>query len=491
VTDKGSGGAAWRFAACGLFVAIISLAPRSAAAEKVLVNAGGWEVFTDGRAGGFASYSYGDAYPQQVQEVVVTTDPTTGMQTKTLYPISQPLGGGFPAVAQTQQIDPDLPGYNTQGHIDMWRFRSGMISNVFGFGARGKVTEWTTMSAYVQFWAFVENDGRQKNIINQMDARQGYAKLEGPWGALTAGRMRALFSRGATDIDVLYAHRWGVGFPGAVDNKGPTLGMIGFGVLGNGFSSGIIYGTPSLGGLQLDIGAFDAVILQGMGNWNRTKYPLAQGELTFQRTFMNGRGKVVVFLNGAYQKVYKDGACTPTVDPLTNDVLPCDVAAAGAGYGGRLELGPVHLGVAGHTGKGLGLNYALEVSEAAEDKQGNLRTIRGWYVQSQVVVKKFDLFAGWGLVQVLLTDYDNKYTIPDPRDPTGVARIYPYNVLKDRMGINAGIVYNATPNLHFDLDFFRAQADWFNTPDLTTTGAAFAAPKQVVWVGNTGMTVNW
>jgi hypothetical protein len=479
LTEKGSGRAARRLAACALCVVSIVLAERRAAAEKVLANIDNWQVFTDGRAGGFASWSYGDGYPQNVTELDASGNP---------IPISQPLDGGFHSVSDQNQV---APGLNDQGKINMVRLRSGFISNVFGFGARGAITPNTRLWIYMQFWAFVENDGRQKNLPNLPDARQGYARLEGPWGSLTAGRMRALFSRGATDIDVLYAHRWGVGFPGNIDNKGPTLGQLGFGVLGNGFSSGIIYGTPALGGLQLDIGIFDAVQLQGMGNWTRTKYPLAQAELTFQRTFgAEGWGKVVIFGNGAYQKVYKDGACTPFVDMETNDVVPCDTTVAGVGYGGRLELGPVHLGIAGHYGQGLGLNYALEVSEAAQDKQGNLRTIAGWYAQSQIVIRKVDLFAGAGLVQVFLTDYDSKHTQADPRDPTGVARIYPFNVLKNRIGYNAGIVYNMTPNLHFDLDFFRAEANWYAV-NFDSAGNPFPGPKQVVWVGNAGMTASW
>ncbi len=478
MTEKGSGGTARRWAACILLVAAVWFVPRRAAAEKVLADFDGWQVFTDGRAGGFASWTYGDGHPGPVNDVDASGN---------LVPISQPLEGGFRSVAEQQPLDPNNP--NAQGTINIVRLRSGFISNVFGFGARGKLTPWTTLSAYVQFWAYIENDGRQKNLPNQVDARQGYARLEGPWGAFTAGRMRALFSRGATDIDVLYAHRWGVGFPGAIDNKGPTLGMLGFGVLGNGFSSGILYGTPSVLGLQLDVGVFDAVQLQGMGNWTRTKYPLVQSELNFKHSFgRDGWIKLVIFGNGAYQKVYKDAACTAFVDMETNRIVPCDQTIAGVGYGGRLELGPVHIGVAGHTGQGLGLNYALEVSEAAQDKEGNLRKITGWYVQSQVVVGKADLFAGWGLVQVFLTDFDEKHKIADPRDPNGT--VFPFNVLKSRMGVNAGIVYNATPNLHFDLDFFRAEADWYAV-NTSSTGVAFAAPKQVVWVGNGGMTVNW
>jgi len=476
LTDKRSAATAVRrWGASIILVAAVALAPGRAAAEKVLANIGGWEITTHGRAGGFASWAYGDGYPQANTEVDATGNVNT---------ISVPsLDGGFRSVSEQQQI---VPGQNSQGTINMVRFRSGMIGNVFGFGVRGKLTEWTTLSTYVQFWAYVENDGRQKNTVNPIDARQGWAKLEGLWGSLTAGRVRTLFSRGATDIDALYAHRWGVGMPPNIDGKGPTLGQIGFGVLANGFSSGIIYGTPSLAGLQLDVGAFDAVILQGMGNWIRTQYPLAQAELTFTRTFANGWGKIVLFGNGAYQKLYKDGVCTPFTDMETHDVVPCDTTVAGAGYGGRFELGPVHIGLAGHTGQGLGLNYALEVSDAAQDKQGNLRKITGWYAQSQVVLGKFDLFAGWGLVQVFLTDYDRVHKGPDPRDATQL--VYQYNVAKDRMGVNAGIVFNPTPNLHFDLDFFRAQVDWYavNNP-----GVPYIAPKQVIYVTNGGMTVNW
>ena len=29
------------------------------------------------------------------------------------------------------------------------------------------------------------------------------------------------------------------------------------------------------------------------------------------------------------------------------------------------------------------------------------------------------------------------------------------------MGVNAGVVYHMTPSVHWDLDFFRAQADWY------------------------------
>ena len=47
------------------------------------------------------------------------------------------------------------------------------------------------------------------------------------------------------------------------------------------------------------------------------------------------------------------------------------------------------------------------------------------------------------------------------------------------MGINGGVVYNVTPNLHFDLEYFRAEARWW------------LGEKQVLHTAAVGMTFNW
>ena len=64
------------------------------------------------------------------------------------------------------------------------------------------------------------------------------------------------------------------------------------------------------------------------------------------------------------------------------------------------------------------------------------------------------------------------------------AQVYQYTMIKHQMGVNAGIVYNVTPNLHIDLDFFRAEALWYLVNGLPQQ-------KQVVWVGNAGMMISW
>jgi len=53
------------------------------------------------------------------------------------------------------------------------------------------------------------------------------------------------------------------------------------------------------------------------------------------------------------------------------------------------------------------------------------------------------------------------------------------SVLKHQMGINGGVVYNVNPNLHVDLEYFRAEAAWF------------LGEKQVLHCAAAGMTFNW
>jgi hypothetical protein len=218
----------------------------------------------------------------------------------------------------------------------------------------------------------------------------------------------------------------------------------------------MIYGTPVVSGLQLNVGVFDPATLGGVG-WNGTKYVRPEAELTFEHRF-GETGKVVAFVDGVFQKIYQTGLCDPAA-------RLCDETVEGLGYGGRFELGPFHLGASGFYGKGLGTAYALENSYAAADAEGRLRWSDGYYVQSQVVLNKFDFFAGWGIVRMLLTDLDQ--------------RTANLSVLKHQMGINAGVVYNMSPNVHWDLEYFRAEGEWF------------LGEKQILHCGAFGLTFNW
>ena len=456
------------YSLCYFLTLVVLAFPKSALAEKILAKSDDWQVYTDGRVSGFFSWVYGQGHPQNTVDA-------NGNETQF------PLGGGW--TAGIEEGAPAANGQQQQGTINSMRIRTGFIGNQLGLGVRGQVTPWTTVTGYVQIWAWIESSMRKKGSLNSADVRQGYAKVEGLWGSLLAGRTRTLFSRGATDIDVLYAHRWGVGFPGGsqIDDNGPTSGQVGFGVMGSGFAAGIIYATPVLAGFQLSVGAFDPVQSQGNGNYSRTKYVRPEAELTFERKF-GYTGKVVLFVNGEYQKVYKDSYCKPDLNPIQELRIPCDQTAEGVGYGGRFELGPFHLGVAGHYGTGLGFNYALEVSDAASDQSGIFRKTDGYYVQSQVLLSKFDLFAGWGIVRAFRTYVD---TWVDPANPTAARA----SVISYQMGINGGVVYNLTPQVHFDVDYFWAKAVWSCAK--LDSGAQSPGERQALNVFNTGLTFNW
>jgi hypothetical protein len=419
-----------------------ALLPRSAYAEKTLLKTDDWEVYTDGRVGAFVSYVHGDGLPPPSFDAA-------GNQTHDV------AGGGLDPI--TARTSTGANGQHTQGTIDRWRIHTGFIGNTLGLGVRGKLDSLNTVTGYTQMWSYIESQQQRKSSPNPPDVRQAYVKVEGPWGSVLAGRSRTLFSRGATDIDVMYAHRYGVGYPGSggVDSNGPTSGQIGFGVLGSGFASGFVYATPTLAGLQLSIGAFDPVVLQGA--WDRSGLPRGEGELTFEQP-LGTIGKIVLFGNGAYQKLFK------------RDDTTASTHAAGFGYGGRLEVGPVHLGVAGHYGKGLGLNYALEPSDATLDASGALRKFDGYYVQSQVVLGPVDVSAGWGITRVFLDSYDSIV------DANGNI---PHSIVKSQMGINGGVVYHLKPWMHLDLDYFRANFSWF------------LGEKQAVNTFNGGVTFTW
>lgn len=430
-------------ALAGLSLLTAFLFSRSARAEKVLVKGDDWDVYTDGRVGAFATYSFGDGLPLGNKMITMPN----GMV------VPEVISSGGWNVAATQK-DADA-----QSKVNMMRVRSGFIGNLLGLGVRSQLLPNLKASTYVQIWAFVESIARNKGQANYADVRQGYGKLEGSWGSFLAGRTRTLFSRGATDINVMYAHRWGVGFPNQIDSNGPTQGMVGFGVLGSGFAAGFIYGTPVLAGFQLNVGLFDPAQL-GAGQLSRTTFARPEGELTFEQP-LGTIGKVVLFTNGAYQPVQKNGICPADA----NDKGACEQKVLGVGYGGRLEVGPVHLGVAGHYGTGLGLSYALENSYATVDPLSHLRASDGYYAQAQVVLGQFDLFAGWGITRVFLTDYD---------------RTQPQNSnLKYQTGINGGVVYHLAPAVHFDLEYMRADAEWW------------LGEHQILNNFATGMTVSW
>jgi hypothetical protein len=452
---------------CAL-VAAATAATATARAEVTLGKGADWQIFTDGRINGFVSYANGDGFP------IASLDPN-GQQVAI-------RGGGLEPGDAAIEPGPEEVGPNgmtkrTQGHHESMRVRSGFLGNILGMGARKKLTnDGTTLKGYISIWAHIESEERRKYRPVLADVREGYLKAEGPWGSVLVGRSLTLFSRGATEIDFLYGHGYGLGYPGSVDVNGPAAGHIGFGVLANGFAAGVVYATPVLGGLQLTVGAYDPSML--VGSWERTKWLRPEAELTYDVEF-GTLGKLKLFANGGWQKLYLKDSDE-------------DTTAAGVGYGGRIELGPVHLGLAGHYGTGLGLNYALQSSDAnvgSIAQKYELRKTDGYYAQGQLALGKFDVNLGVGITRVHLNDSDrvddrnddSDETTPTPNDDMNPAAQDPvgYSVIKQQLGISAGVVYHFTKVLHFDVDYFRANFAWY------------LGEKQAMNFVNAGATIHW
>ena len=100
--------------------------------------------------------------------------------------------------------------------------------------------------------------------------------------------------------------------------------MLGFGVLGFGLLVGHhLWHATAGGGLHLDVGLFDPVQLQGRRILDaHLGFLQSQAELTFDRSLFGSgfwAGRVVLFGNGAYQKVYKDFVLRADSRSLSDD----------------------------------------------------------------------------------------------------------------------------------------------------------------------------
>jgi hypothetical protein len=406
---------------------------RKASAEVSIAKNADWELYTDGRVNGFFSYGFGDGYPQPLKDG------------ETIRP-----GGGLNiGVDNIPDLGPDgMPIPGSAGYFRSMRVRSGFLPNVFGLGLRSHVTEYTTLTVYLSLWTTIEQQAQRKTGPVWPDAREGYLALEGHWGNLLVGRALDLFSRGATQNDFLYCHGYALGFPGNIDNVGPTAGLIGFGVSAAFFSTGIVYTTPPLAGIKLAAGIYDPSVVPGA--WEATREARPEAELTYD--LATSAVKLHLFGNGAAQRLYRAAETR-------------SATMWGVGYGGRLEVGRFHLGVAGVYGDAVGLSYALENSATTFSQSYDLRTFDGYSGFAQVVAGRFDFNAGVGISRVFLLEADKL-------DPT-------VSLIKRQIGVAGVIVYHATPHLHFALDYMHGDYAWY------------LGEKQKVNFVSTGITATW
>jgi len=435
------------------------LASNHASAEVVIAKGETWDAYISGRVGAFASYAFGEGRPLP-KLAGSTIEPGGGVDNDdptndTIYEYD---AAGMP-----------LP---KQGKLRKLRVRSGYYPNILTLGAHKTFGPNLKLTAQVSLWGTIEpdfakgslppnpqraNGGRENSV--QADFREGFMRAEGTWGEVNGGRFMGLFGRGLTEIDALYGHGYGVGFPmlrrsysvpvtGDLRYQGPTGGMTGFGVLGATYAAGVTYDTPSVSGVKLSLGIFDPATYIGAG-YGRTSTPRGEAELSYK---LQRDGLLVrLFGSGGFQSL---------------PVRSSSESIWGASAGGRFEFGPVHVGLGGFLGRAPGINYAFDDNPAlasststrvVPDGAGgmimemshDLRNTRGFVGMVQVVLGPVDINAGAGQTVVLQADSDK----------ANAAKV---STLKSQTAVTAAVVYHMNESFHLDLDFINGAYKWYN-----------------------------
>jgi hypothetical protein len=418
-----------------------------AKADLTLAKGDGWAVSTNGRVNAFLSYIQGDGYPANDE----------GQENNLV------AGAGL----ETFQTDEN-------NDVRAFRLRSGFLGNVLGVTAKLDLADRTTLSGHIEIWSTIETQ-RIKATANYPDVRQGYGKIDAPWGGLLFGRSLALFSRGAILLDFNYQHGNGLGYPCNADASGPTCGMVGYGVIFAGFNPQITYNTPTLAGFQASIGVFDPV--NAPGKFERTPLPRLEGELTYDLELQTGATKsnLHAFANGMWQKLTEQG--NPDVPPREPFVAR-SVHPWGVNVGFWAEVFRVRAGFSHFQGRGLGMNNTLENTPIVFDGEGTPRKFDGYYGVLGLNLDPLTFNAGVGITRVFVTSEPCDH--PDPcLNDINLAQEARLDPIKSQRGISAGVNYAFSPHLVLALEYFNAEHTWY------------FGEKQRLNIVNTGLTVVW
>lgn len=386
----------------------------------------GWEISLDGRLNTFVSFSRGKPQPS-----------------------GYPLWQGFD----------DKP--DADGNITTTRLRSGFVSNVLGWTVQKQVNKDYTLTGRFAIWGNV-SQRRDKTQAPDVDLREVYLKVDGPWGGVLAGRNLGLFGRGGIGLNYEIEHGFGLGSPCMIVNREPSqgpvgaCGHVGFGILFPAFNAQITYNTPVFGGFQLSAGVFDpATVLER--SYSRTPLPRVEGELAFKAPkYFHAE------VSGTWQRIGHQ-------DELTLNVDSYGVAGAAG-----VTLGPVQLGAAGFMGQGLGIWVAMENYPVFSDDKFILRKQKGFLGMAALNLGKTKIAAGVGQTMV-------GKTANDPAVFTAL------NFPAKQLGISAGVYQGVLENLVLGLDYFNATTTWNEGVD-NHTGLNFI-PKQTVHFVNAGVTL--
>jgi hypothetical protein len=329
--------------------------------------------------------------------------------------------------------------------------RTGLLPAFAVFEAKGHEKD-LDLGVHFGFAPQIQNGGNHdffgSNAAGaQIDMRQVYAFFGGPWGQILFGREIGLYNRQNILNDQTL---FGVGSTGGGgDDRGTTLGRIGFGYIYPNFVAQMTYSTPAGKPAQLSIGIFDPNFINSDADFDgdgfsdaytTTKTPRFEGEFTWNSKSSNPDNNFLFWVNGLIQT-----AQAPSNTDLEEVVENDDVTAIGGGAGLRLNFGGFSLVGSGYYGEGIGSTLLLTTTLGV-DGAGNERTSYGYIGQATYTTPGGWTFGGsWGDSRVNQTDFD---------EAVGFDAL-----LKSNRSIIGTIVYQATSSLKVVGEFTHTESE--------------------------------
>lgn len=349
------------------------------------------------------------------------------------------------------------------GQTTATRIRSGFVSNYMGWGMNKDVGNNTKISGRFAIWGNISQQ-RDKTQSPDVDLREIYLRIDGPWGGVLAGRNLGIFSRGPISLDYDIEHAFGLGSPCQIVNREPSFGPIaacghvGFGVLFPAYNAQISYNTPTFAGFQLVAGLFDPSTVKET-SYTRTPLPRVEGELSFKAPkYFHAE------VSGSWQRLGNEQQVNLNVD---------SVGVAGST---GLTVGPWQIGATGFTGQGLGVWAALEnypVFSAGSTGGYLLRKQKGFAGFTAINFGHTKIAAGVGQTMI-------SKVATDPE------RFSSLNFPAKQFGISGGIYQGVFENVVLGVDFFSAKTTWQD--GYTDAGAPYT-PTQTMNFLNVGATL--
>jgi hypothetical protein len=254
------------------------------------------------------------------------------------------------------------------------RIRTGLLPAFATFDAKGKEGN-INLGVHFGFAPEIQCAGGVHDCAGaQMDMRQVFLTIGGPWGQILAGRELGVFGRQNILNDQTL---FGIGAAGNPLGAGTTLGRIGFGYDYPNFVSQVTYSSRTDRPTVFAVGVFDPSF---NGPYTSLQIPRVESEVTFSHR---------------QHKFWVGGLVQSNKDPAGNSAT-----AFGLSGGVRLGFNEFSIVGSGFWGKGIGttLLFANGTGNHTATGSNDLRTTIGYIGQVAYTPRgsKMTLAASYG-----------------------------------------------------------------------------------------------